>query len=365
MTRDLLDQLEVPMRVALLTRRLDDKPTNGFERYAHNLYRGLRSKDLEIVLLNQRSPLPIRPSGSLVSPIYYDLILPLWRITTGKAQADVFHALTDSQALIFPWLKGKKVITMHHVDLTPPGSPPEALFRRFYGLGTKMALKYADHVICISQQTRREVMTSYGVPDEKISIIPQALSPSFRPLDRPRMGNTIGYLGALKKRKNVEFVIRAFAILQDRYPDGKNRLMICGEGPDQKRLEKIVGDLALDSVTFEGLIPEDRVVETYNSFDVFAFPSLQEGFGFPILEAQACGVPVLTREGSMVPEDVTKQAISCNNEEDMAEKIHSLLTNRAFRERVVKEGMEYASSFSVESMARKTMEVYRSLDSHG
>ncbi len=150
------------MRISLLTRRLDDKPTNGFERYAHNLFQGLGELNVDILLVNQRSPLPVRPSGSLISPIYYDLFLPLLKILTGNAAADVHHALTDSQALVFPFLRGKKVVTMHHVDLTPPGSPREAIFRRFYAAGTEAAVRYADRIICISEQTKREVMSAYN-----------------------------------------------------------------------------------------------------------------------------------------------------------------------------------------------------------
>lgn len=347
------------MRVALLCRKLDGKPTNGFERYSQNLVSGLEEQGADIFLPNQAASLPIRPSGSIVSPPYFDIILPFWQITTGGMRADVFHAVTDSQAIIFPWLKGKKVVTMHHVDRTPSGSLSETIFRGFYAIGTIISLKYADHIICISQQTKNEVMETYHVSDERITVIPQAIPAAFRPLGKKGDVRTIGYLGALKKRKNVEFAIRSFGIFKEKYRMPDCRLQICGEGPDYPNLIKLTEELGLtDVVRFVGMIPEANILETYNSFDIFVFPSLQEGFGFPILEAQACGVPVLTLKGAMIPEEVVKCAIQCSCEEEMAVKIHDLLVDKENRENVAKMGMDHAAMFSVERMVLSTQRVY-------
>lgn len=351
------------MRIALLTRHLDDDPTNGFERYAHNLRDGLKAKGAEVLLMNQDPFLPVKPSGSLISPPYYDVFLPIWRLLKGRGKADVYHALTDSQAVLFPFLRGRKIVTIHHVDLTPPGSPSEALFRRFYELGTDLAVKYADHFICISQQTKRELMENYDVTEGRITVVPQAISPKFRPLEK--RGLNIGYLGALKRRKNVEMAIRAFALMQERHPLPGCRLIICGEGPDEGRLRSIVSDLGIEgAVEFRGQVPEDRIVETYNSFTLFAFPSLQEGFGFPILEAQACGVPVLVLKGAMVPEEVSRQALHCTDAQDMADQFYQLLTDTTYRDDVIRDGIDYAATFSVEALGARTYQVYENVHGH-
>jgi glycosyltransferase involved in cell wall biosynthesis len=157
----------------------------------------------------------------------------------------------------------------------------------------------------------------------------------------------------------VEFIIRAYSILQERHPRADCKLAICGEGPDEDRLRSLVRDLGIEgSVEFRGQIPEDRLLETYNSFTLFAFPSLQEGFGFPILEAQACGLPVLVLKNAMVPEEVARHAIHCSDEAEMAEQFHRLLSDDQYREGMVREGIDYAATFSVASMAARTVEVY-------
>lgn len=350
------------MRVAVLCRRLDGKPSNGFERYSQNLYDALQGKDIDLYLPNQHVAFLVRPSGSLISPPYYDVLMPLRDLLSGRLKTDVFHAVTDSQAIIFPWLKGKKVITMHHVDKTPADSAPEKVFRAFYGLGTKIALRYADKVICISSQTKSEVMEAYGVPEEKIAIISQAIPASFRPLPGVTKEPVIGYVGALKKRKNIEFLIKAYAIYSQRIGTVPLRLAICGEGTDQGVLERLAMELGVaDGVEFRGPIAEEKLVETYNSFSLFSLPSHQEGFGFPIIEAQACGVPVLTMKGAMIPEEVSRHTVKCESEEDMARWMDRLINDQQKRESVIAEGLRYAGTFSVEEMGQKTLAIYKEL----
>jgi len=350
------------MRVAVLCRKLDGKPRNGFERYAHNLVSGLTGAGVDPLLPNQDAGLPIMPSGSLISPPYYDIIRPFVEILRGRLRADVFHAVTDSQAIMFPWLNGKKIVTMHHVDKTPADSLPEAVFRAFYGLGTKIALRQADKIICISSQTEREVREAYGVSDDRIVTIPQALAPAFRPLPDSVKEGTVGYIGALKKRKNVEFLIRAYALYDKKEGVPPLKLVICGEGTARPFLENLCRELGItDKVEFRGEIKEEDLVATYNSFSLFVLPSHQEGFGFPIIEAQACAVPVLTVQGALIPEEVATSTVRCNDEQDMADRMAMMMSDPDLRERVIAEGLAHAKCFSLEHMAKMTASVYEQL----
>ena len=354
------------MRVAVLCRKLDGKPTNGFERYSHNLVSGLMEGGLPPLLPNQEAALAVRPSGSLISPPFYDILFPLWQLVRGRMRADIYHAVTDSQAIIFPWLKGKKVVTMHHVDKTPPDSIPEAVFRAFYHLGTKMALRQADRLICISSQTKKEVMESYKVPEDKIVLVSQAIPGSFRPMPEVPKEGTVGYIGALKKRKNVELLVHAFAIYSRRPGAAPLRLNIYGGGTDLPYLKALASELGVsDIVDFRGPIEEELLVKTYNSFSLFVLPSLQEGFGFPIIEAQACGVPVLTLRGALIPEEVARFTIKCSDEEDMAEQMDRLMKDKGLRERTISDGIRHAAEFSIEEMGLRTRSVYESLYGQG
>lgn len=273
--------------------------------------------------------------------------------------ADVFHAVTDAQAVIFPWLKGRKVLTMHHVDRTPPDSIPELIFRTFFGVGTRIGLRQADMIICVSSQTKEEVMKRYSVPASRLAVIPHAIASKFRPLPEVKRENVVGYIGAFKRRKNLEYMVRAFHLHVRSYPSSDLRLALCGNGTDRVRLETLVNDLGIgERVEFRGPVPEEELVETYNSFSMVAMTSFQEGFGLPIIEAQACGVPVLTVDGAMIPEEVTRTTVRCRDLEDMASWMERLRTNGPERERAIKEGLAHASLFSLDRMAELTSKVY-------
>ncbi|MDW5561793.1 MAG: glycosyltransferase family 1 protein [Methanomassiliicoccus sp.] len=346
------------MRVVVLCRKLNGRPTDGFERYSNDLVTGLRGR-VEVVLPNQDAPGNIPPSGSFISPLFYDIAHPIWEILRGRMKADVFHAVTDAQAIIFPWLRGKKVLTMHHVDKTAPDSIPETIFRTFFGIGTRIGLRQADTIICVSSQTKKEVMERYGVPASRLVVVPHAIADKFRPLPEVRKKNAIGYIGAFKRRKNLEHLVRAFDLHVRSCPQSELELVLCGDGTDRDRLEALVGELGLAGrVELRGPVPEDKLVETYNSFSMLAMTSYQEGFGLPIIEAQACGVPVLTVEGAMIPEEVIRATVKCKGLEDMAMWMDRLQNDREARGKVIAAGLAHAATFSVDRMTEATASVY-------
>lgn len=349
------------MKVVVLCRKVDGVPLNGFDRYSNDITKSLSELEgLEIILPNQSDPFNVPPSGSVMSPPYYDVFMPVVNLLRGRMKGDVFHAVTDSQAVMFPWLKGKKVVTMHHVDKTPAVGIKEKIFRVFYGFGTKMSLKYADAVICVSEQTKREVKEAYGIEDSRLCVVNHAVSDRFAVMPEVQKRKTVGYLGALKNRKNLEFIVRTAAAYKKTYPEDGLVFSICGEGPENERLRNLTSELDVnDVVEFKGKVEDADLVSTYNSFMLFCLPSLQEGFSLPVIEAERCGVPVLTLEDAMMPEEVVTVSTKCRDEEDMVSKIHFLLKNKEAYEKAVNAGLEHSRQFSTENTARMTAEAYK------
>ena len=349
------------MKVVILCRKLEGVSANGFDRYAHDLVENLsKIPDVEIILPNQTPRLPIRAYGSLASPPYYDIFLPLVKILRGQIKGDVIHALTDGQAVVFPWLPGKKIVTMHHVDKTPARGLKEKIFRTVYEFGTRMGVKHAELIICVSEQTKKEIQEAYGVEDSRLCVVNHAVATRFQPLPDVQKESVVGYLGALKNRKNLEFMIRTAAVYKEKYSADDILFAICGEGPEEAHLKDLCAQLAVeDIVEFRGKIADEELVATYNSFKLFCLPSQQEGFGLPVLEAENCGVPVLTIAKAMMPAEVVAAAIKCQDEEDMAAKIHQLLIDETAYRQAVESGRGHAQSFSPERNARETWEVYQ------
>ncbi|MGC8680355.1 MAG: glycosyltransferase, partial [Candidatus Micrarchaeia archaeon] len=145
----------------------------------------------------------------------------------------------------------------------------------------------ADYLIAISSQTRNEAV-KLGYPKDKISVVNLGLDNRYiKPFKQKesKEGFTVGYIGTLRKRKNVEFAIKAINSIED----NDVHFDIYGKGPDYNYLKNIIKN---KNIVLKGFAPEEKIVEIYDSFDVFVFPSLYEGFGLPILEAQARGLPV-------------------------------------------------------------------------
>ena len=108
-------------------------------------------------------------------------------------------------------------------------------------------------------------------------------------------------------------------------------------------------------------MPEEEIVKLYNSFDFYLFPSLHEGFGLPILEAQRCGVPVLIKRDSVIPQEVRQAAIECDSADEMAEKILYLLNNKDDYRKISIKGQHYASKFTWQKFIKQNLSIYESL----
>jgi glycosyltransferase involved in cell wall biosynthesis len=138
------------------------------------------------------------------------------------------------------------------------------------------------------------------------------------------------------------------------------KLVLCGRRTlEYSALVQLAKDLDIDGdVEFRGFVGGESLRTAYNSFDVFVLPSEWEGFGFPILEAQRCGVPVIIREHAHIPQEVSKYCLKASSEEDMADKISEVLANAALREAVIEQGLEYSKQFTWERTVQETLKVY-------
>lgn len=171
---------------------------------------------------------------------------------------------------IYPTVK--LVATYHHLENN-----------RFYNITDRLLIKHFDLVVTDSNRTKKEVVRNFHV---KAVVVPNGVDKKFRPISKvPGTKKVLLYLGQLIERKNIPFLFKVIKLLPQNY-----ELIIAGEGPLRQYLESI----APERVKFLGKIEEKEKVKTYNQADVFVYPSKKEGFGLSILEALACGLPVIT-----------------------------------------------------------------------
>jgi glycosyltransferase involved in cell wall biosynthesis len=233
----------------------------------------------------------------------------------------------------------------------------------------------ADRVIVPSQCTAREIVEHLGVKEDRVRVVPEGPGNDLRPpTDAATVEAVLRKFGVRRPfivsvsraypHKNLAGLLRAFAVLGDR---GRSdlRLVLVGEnyhsGGD---LDRLVGELGLgERVIFTGFVGQDELSALYSGADVFAFPSLAEGFGLPVLEAMACGTPVVASNASAVPEVVGDAGIvaDARDPEVFATALTRVLDDAGLRERLGAAGLARARTFSWNKAAAGTLKVYGEL----
>ena len=290
---------------------------------------------------------------------------------------DLYHAL-DNLSLPLFWPKGntRYVLTVH--DLIPLLFPQSVKKRHayYFRLAIRRLLKLADAIIVDSAYTRDRIAKRFKMFADKVSVVYPGVDTSrFRPLvDKSiihgiRARYSIGddpyllYVGNIEPRKNLSVVISAYAeMLKSRALKSKPRLVIAGADSglcnDVFALPARLG--LSQSVSFIGPVSDEELPLLYAGASVFLFPSLHEGFGLPVLEAMACGTPVITSNVTSLPEIAGDAAVVVDpaNTGELIDAMIRLLTNEALAEEIREKGLDRARRFTWEETARQTLQVY-------
>jgi len=220
------------------------------------------------------------------------------------------------------------------------------------------SLRISDYMIAISSLVKENAI-KWGYDKDRIFLVNLSIEKEFitKEIKEKKARNKfiIGYLGTFRLRKNVGEAIKAFTLLKG--DDYSFELW----GKPSFEYENLVKQVANDNrIVFKGPAPSEKILEIYDSFDVFVFPSLYEGFGKPILEAQARGLPVIIFKSAQIPKEVRKYCFEAESPEHMVQIIEQLKEN-GYNEKERKKAMEYARSFTLEKTAKKTLEVYKKI----
>jgi glycosyltransferase involved in cell wall biosynthesis len=243
--------------------------------------------------------------------------------------------------------------------------------RLFFRTMIPWSARRADAVIAISQSTRADMLRLLNVQPERVFTVPYGIAPFFHRVEPLQAQETcrrynlpqrfVLYVGNLEPRKNLTALVRAFArIVQSDLPH--SLVMAGSRGWMDTEIFSTIRELDLTSrVCFPGYVPQQELPALYNAADLFVYPSLYEGFGLPVLEAMACGVPVVTSNISSMPEIAGDAGILVNprDADALAEAMARVLTDRALRDTLASKGPARAKSFSWKRTAQETLAVYR------
>jgi glycosyltransferase involved in cell wall biosynthesis len=263
-----------------------------------------------------------------------------------------------------------KVGTIHDVIPYIYPTTSSRLDWLIYRFWLPLAVRRLDAIITDSRQSKADIVQYLPVPPEKVTVIPCAANKRYRPLPAADVQPVLArhgidfpyilYVGSIAARKNLPRLLEAYAQL--RGWSARWRLVIVGarkwkSSPVYETVQRL--NLAAH-VHFTGFVEEEDLPALYNGADLFAFPSLYEGFGLPVLEAMACGTPVVTSNSSSLPEVAGEAALLVEPTDvaAIAQAMRRILADEALAADLRARGLARAAQFSWERTARETIAVY-------
>lgn len=285
-----------------------------------------------------------------------------------KEKLDVFHAPANIVPLTYP---KTSVVTIHDLAIykNPAWFPMQVFSTR---LLVPQSLRKAQHIIAVSESTKQDLEEIFGVRPEKMSVIYEApLTDVLHVKDRnvdvlEKFQLTLPYIffvGTIDPRKNLEMLLEAFAIVRKHSELKSVQLVLAGgKGYRHDRVLDRIAQLHLGpAIKYLGYVTHNEKLALLKNAAVFAFPSLYEGFGLPVLDAMKLGVPVVTSNVSSLPEVAGDAAIQVHPDDQkaLADALTVVLTDPQKAAEMVRKGFAQAQKFSWDQAALQTLDVYR------
>jgi glycosyltransferase involved in cell wall biosynthesis len=360
----------------------------GIGRYVRELIRALATADseTEFQLFSAKPPAtfpvpdPLPQSANFThkpAPLNESWLYRLWyrarmplpvQMVTGAL--DLFH----SPDFVLPPVAGKipTLLTVHDLSFIHYPHVYEARLVNYLNKVVPWSVRRATHILADSQATKDDLIQFYDTPDQKISVLYSGVSDDFQPVSsdnkllamrkKYHLGSKpfILTVGTVQPRKNYELLVRAFAKL-----DGDFTLAIAGgKGWLERGLAAEIATHNLEKrVKLLGFVDDADLPALYSAATLFVMPSLYEGFGIPILEAMACGVPVISSDRSSLPEVVGNAGILLPPDDVTAwtEAMRDLLQDPSRRAQMVGQGAIRAHRFTWQRAAIQLQLIYKNL----
>ena len=309
-------------------------------------------------------------------PTHRPVVRILWEqfiqpLALRRAGVDLLHALAFVAPLAAPC---PFIVTVYDLSFLRYPEAFRPLNRWYLTQFTAHSVKRARAVITISESTRQDVINFLGVSPDRVYPVYCGTDQKFRPLPAPEVeafkkarqlpDNFILYLGTLEPRKNVDGLIRAYAHWREREPAAPPLIVAGGKGWYYNKIFELVESLNLaEAIHFPGYISHEELPLWYNAASLFVYPSFFEGFGLPVLEAMACGTPVITSTVSSLPEvagrDGAARLVNPTEHETLAEAMARLMADADLRASMSERGLAQAAKFRWEKTARETVAIYQ------
>ena len=330
-------------------RVLAHEKITGVENHAISIIEKIKEKiDIDVVIPKYKN--------KYYSHFWEHFILPI------KARKYDILFCPSNIAPLFLSKKVKLIVTLHDLSFKDFSQMYSFLFRKYYEFVVPKILKRADKILTISSFSYERITKEYSFINDKINFIYHGKNEIFSFDENIKKEDYILYVGSLNDTKNFSSVIKAFLKLKNsRYklkmimPSSSNfeidedKLHLLNEAKNNKNIEIV------------DYLSQDRLVKVYQKAKIFVFPSYHESFGFPVLEAMACGTPVICSNTSSLPEVGGDAVLYCDayNVNDIEEKIELLLDDEILQKQMIQKGLNRVKLFSWEKSADEHIKVFK------
>lgn len=297
-----------------------------------------------------------------------------------------------SMSTSLPWVLWRERIDLLHATFTPPPlSPRPYVFTHhcfstfahpeFYAPTIRWrlnalivrGLRRARRIICVSENVRDLTAEKFRLPHERMPVVYNGVGPNFHPLDRGLARAEVArryrvhtpfvlYVGKLESRKNIVRLLQAFRMFRAEIREPYTLVLAGRRTPMSVGIDAAIDSLGLRAHVVEiGHLPNADLPLLYNAAEMFAFPSLWEGFGIPVVESMACATPVITSNVSSLPEVTDGAALLVDpySTDDIGAAMFELARDASLRAMLAERGLRRAQHFTWEQTARRTLAVYQ------
>lgn len=298
----------------------------------------------------------------------------LWKKPGNKEKLlgdiDILHSTAFTMPQVF---NPRIVVTIHDLTcFTYPQYHTESNYQ-FVTRNVLQAARKADFIIAVSEHTKREIRQYLHVPEERIAVIHEAAADIFNEIHHEESILRIKHkynikkpyflsVGSIEPRKNLARALVAFKALIELKNVNYKFVIAGGKGWKNEAFYALLKKLDIDErLVLTGYVPEEELPLLYQGASVFVYPSISEGFGLPVLEAMASGVPVVTSNTSSLPEVAGDAALLVNPLDifELYEAMETLATKPSLREELKYKGLKQSKKFSWEKTALKTLDIYQ------
>ncbi len=327
-----------------------------------NYYCLISSAPINYEIRNPKwSKIESRVRGKLINPLWFQLVVPL---IAARDKIDLFWGPRHQVPIFLPY-RILTVLTVHDIvhRLYPETMAfPNLLSERLF---FHLSLARSRMIIVDSRSTAFDIQRYYSIPPERV----ETIHPGTPPLPGLSGKDGIGFslpsryflfVGTLDPRKNIESLLTAFEMVRPE-KNGVHLLVVGGKGwKNSSFYKRIRSHPFKEYVHLTGYVPREYLKSLYENALCLLFPSLYEGFGFPILEAMSCGTPVITSNTSSMPEVAGNAALFVDPPDTvaLAEAMQDIMKREGLRNELAAKGLVRAKTFLWRKSAEKTMEVF-------